>query len=495
MKKVWGVLCVALIVSIVVFVQVSYANEPFTRDQAYEIVKEVGNKISWSGITYSELMTIFYANSMDQDGGSYYQFEFREPRGGHSTFVGYLRINISDGKIYQQNLRDTGTDNWHFATQYSLAKDPASYPAASYAEAYLGILGMQSDRSSNDLNTYGGNVAIEDVFGGSVPELIFISYRDDNPDYPGLPSDTYESAYINIYAYENGSAWRVADSEDLGVRLNDWNSFVYTKAFLSGAKELYIYHASGQSSLNSSYSKYETINGTLAKTDMISEEQMALGSESRYKRNGVSISKMEFDALEQAIVSKAEIMLLETYSAAVPEAEKIHANTSSLKHAAMTYDQAMERLRSMGTMPAALVAVPAASKVFVNGENLTFDAYNIGGANYVKLRDLAYAISGTEKQFDVGWDAAANAITLTSGWAYTAAGGEMASRVTGDKSASPTNSKIYLDGNDVVIAAYNIDGNNYFKLRDIGQTFDFGVDWDSAANTVMIDTGKGYASE
>ena len=40
-----------------------------------------------------------------------------------------------------------------------------------------------------------------------------------------------------------------------------------------------------------------------------------------------------------------------------------------------------------------------------------------------------------------------------------------------------------------------ISGNNYFKLRDIGQMFDFGVDWDSARNTIVIDTGKGYTPE
>jgi len=65
----------------------------------------------------------------------------------------------------------------------------------------------------------------------------------------------------------------------------------------------------------------------------------------------------------------------------------------------------------------------------------------------------------------------------------------------GAKTAVPTSSKILLDGKEVAFTAYNIDGNNYFKLRDIGQAFDFGVDWDGARNTIVIDTGKGYAAE
>jgi uncharacterized repeat protein (TIGR01451 family) len=44
----------------------------------------------------------------------------------------------------------------------------------------------------------------------------------------------------------------------------------------------------------------------------------------------------------------------------------------------------------------------------------------------------------------------------------------------------------------MTFTAYNIEGNNYFRLRDIGEALDFGVTWDSAKNTVVIDTSKGY---
>ncbi|MDR2132404.1 MAG: copper amine oxidase N-terminal domain-containing protein [Clostridiales Family XIII bacterium] len=145
--------------------------------------------------------------------------------------------------------------------------------------------------------------------------------------------------------------------------------------------------------------------------------------------------------------------------------------------------------------PVATLARPTLSTVLANGESVAFDAYNIGGNNYFKLRDLAYTLNGTEKQFEVGWDGAANAIALTGGKPYIAVGGEMADKGVGDKTATPTTSKIFLDGNEVTLTAYNIDGNNYFKLRDIGVAFDFGVDWDGAKNTIVIDTSKGYTPE
>ena len=140
----------------------------------------------------------------------------------------------------------------------------------------------------------------------------------------------------------------------------------------------------------------------------------------------------------------------------------------------------------------ALEATPTASTVLVNGQNVAFDAYEINGNNYFKLRDLAYTLNGTEKQFAVGWDGAANAISLASGQPYTTVGGEMTGKGGGTKTPTPTSSKILLDGEEVSFTAYVIEGNNYFKLRDIGAAFNFGIDWDGTKNTIVIDTSKGY---
>lgn len=133
-----------------------------------------------------------------------------------------------------------------------------------------------------------------------------------------------------------------------------------------------------------------------------------------------------------------------------------------------------------------------ASNVLVNGKQIAFDAYNIGGNNYFKLRDLAYALNGSNKQFEVTWDGENNTILLSSATPYTTIGGEMESKGTGSKLAKLTSSKILLDGKEIALKAYTINGNNYFKLRDIGQVFDFGVIWDGANNTIIIDTNSEY---
>ena len=139
-----------------------------------------------------------------------------------------------------------------------------------------------------------------------------------------------------------------------------------------------------------------------------------------------------------------------------------------------------------------ITARPTSSTVLVNGQNVAFDAYNINDNNYFKLRDLAYILNGTAKQFGVSWDSVNNAISLTSGASYTMVGGEMQGKGYGDKGAILTNSKIYIDGTEVTLTAYNIDGNNYFKLRDVGAAFNFGVEWDGVRSTIIIDTSKPY---
>ncbi|MCL2059136.1 MAG: copper amine oxidase N-terminal domain-containing protein [Oscillospiraceae bacterium] len=139
-------------------------------------------------------------------------------------------------------------------------------------------------------------------------------------------------------------------------------------------------------------------------------------------------------------------------------------------------------------------ASPTASIILVDGLNVAFEAYNISGNNYFKLRDLAFALTGTAKQFDVGWNGASNAITITSGNPYTPVGGEMAVIGAQVKTAAASSAKVFLDGKETQFAAYLIDGNNYFKLRDIGAALDFGVDWDEGHNTVLIDTAKAYSA-
>ncbi len=50
----------------------------------------------------------------------------------------------------------------------------------------------------------------------------------------------------------------------------------------------------------------------------------------------------------------------------------------------------------------------------------------------------------------------------------------------------------FVDGQQVQMEAYAINGNNYVKVRDIGKAVDFAVDYDGSRNAVVIDSTKPY---
>ena len=70
-----------------------------------------------------------------------------------------------------------------------------------------------------------------------------------------------------------------------------------------------------------------------------------------------------------------------------------------------------------------------------------------------------------------------------------AIGASLVGGATAGVVAEPTWQKIYVDGQQVSMTAYNIAGNNYVRLRDIGQQVGFNVYW---ADGVQIDTDAPY---
>ncbi len=118
--------------------------------------------------------------------------------------------------------------------------------------------------------------------------------------------------------------------------------------------------------------------------------------------------------------------------------------------------------------------VKTSSKVLVNGSYVDFDAYNIEGNNYFKLRDIAKVLSGGKGQFEVSWDG--RTINLLKGQAYTVVGGELEKGLAEIKHIVDNTSPIYIDGLEASLKAYTINDNNYFKLRDLGEALGFDVD-------------------
>ena len=123
----------------------------------------------------------------------------------------------------------------------------------------------------------------------------------------------------------------------------------------------------------------------------------------------------------------------------------------------------------------------------VNGIVHKCEKYNIDGSNYFKLRDLAYLLSGTGSQFSVGWDAAANTVSIVTGKDYEWNGKELLLGQDASATAQKSAQTILIDGQIVTgLDVYNIGGSNYFKLRDLGDALGFDVGYDAETNTAIV---------
>ena len=121
--------------------------------------------------------------------------------------------------------------------------------------------------------------------------------------------------------------------------------------------------------------------------------------------------------------------------------------------------------------------VASPQNLSVDGVDADCDKYNIDGSNYFKLRDLAQLLSKTDSRFSVAFDAQSNAVTIVSGKEYIPVGGELARGQDQSKTAVVSKQSVLIDGKAVDgLSIYNIGGNNYFKLRDLGDALGFTVD-------------------
>lgn len=127
-----------------------------------------------------------------------------------------------------------------------------------------------------------------------------------------------------------------------------------------------------------------------------------------------------------------------------------------------------------------VTSLPTTDTVMVNGIPMIFESYNIDGYNYFKLRDIAVALNGTTSQFAVDWDEQKSAINITPSSKYEAVGNELKLGNGEAKTAVTSIDNLYINGKYVYLDTYKIEGNNFYKLRDLGSNIGFNVDWDES---------------
>ena len=126
----------------------------------------------------------------------------------------------------------------------------------------------------------------------------------------------------------------------------------------------------------------------------------------------------------------------------------------------------------------------------IAGKNIPTEAYNIDGSSYFMLRDVAMALKGTQYEFSVRYDKDSDKIiTTTGGSKYEATGNELKIGNKQNNATATTTTSSYthdLVDQSANVTGYNIAGNNYYKLRDLGEIMGFDVAWNSGTKTISI---------
>lgn len=127
--------------------------------------------------------------------------------------------------------------------------------------------------------------------------------------------------------------------------------------------------------------------------------------------------------------------------------------------------------------------------VYVDGTRVYPTGYNIADNNYFKLRDI-----GTLVGFGVEWNQDTQTVEISTARTAPSTEGITDTAVSGAV-AEVSGQRIAVDGIYVNMKAYQIGGNNYVKLRDIGLQVNFGVSFDGADNRVVISPKLFYGEE
>ena len=165
-------------------------------------------------------------------------------------------------------------------------------------------------------------------------------------------------------------------------------------------------------------------------------------------------------------------------------------------------DTGISAVPSGGSLiPATGTAYASTQIVEIDGVKVKFEMYALKDANgydtnYIKIRDLAFALSGTRAQFSVDWN---GAINVVPGRPYISNGSEYSTPFSGNRSYTLPLNFTYINGRASDITAILLTDDNgggftYYQLRDLGRKLGFNVGW-TAERGIFVETDRLYTGQ
>lgn len=231
--------------------------------------------------------------------------------------------------------------------------------------------------------------------------------------------------------------------------------------------------------------------------------------------NGQAVSAVTLDGHEVPVADDGKVVI--TYddiessscflnaafiSKTVQQADEEAGMISVIPGADRTDDPGAGRPDDPGSgnspIPAFGTAYPSTQTVEIDGKKMEFNMYALKEAdgnptNYIKVRDLAMALNGTQAQFSVEWD---GIVRLAAGKPYISNGSEYSTPFSGNRSYKLPDDPTYVNGKaSDLTAIYLTDDNNggytYYQLRDLGRKLGFNVSW-TYERGIFVETDKPY---
>ena len=137
--------------------------------------------------------------------------------------------------------------------------------------------------------------------------------------------------------------------------------------------------------------------------------------------------------------------------------------------------------------------VPVTSRISVDGRSMQLGGFNINDNSYYKLRDIAYLLKGTDKQFDVVYDTEKSAIVMQLGRSYLGGKSEEGVSSIKDVKLEEKQVSLYLQDEYYQVLGYMINGNTYVKIRDIVELLEVEIEWSNETKEIKLITRAEYS--
>ena len=130
--------------------------------------------------------------------------------------------------------------------------------------------------------------------------------------------------------------------------------------------------------------------------------------------------------------------------------------------------------------------------LILNSKETLFPAVKIDGWNWLKLRDFAMLLNGSEKQFSIAYSESTGIIDIHTNKTYQPLGNELTDELANIENAISSLQSLRINGEFVDAAAFNIKGFNYLRLRDLAILLNFAIIYEDTTKQITLDFANPY---